>query len=130
MRLFPGALLLIGASATAAPIPTRTPIGAFPIYPSKAVTHVETMRVDFLPGQEMPEHMHPVPVVCFVSKGTFQVSIGREPVRTVTVGDSTIEHAGEVVHYFRNMSAQDRAQLYCAVLAGPDDKQLSVMLSK
>jgi hypothetical protein len=84
MRLLSGALLLIGASATAAPIPTRTPIGAFPIYPSKAVTHVETMRVDFLPGQEMPEHMHPVPVVCFVSKGTFQVSIGREPVRTVT----------------------------------------------
>ena len=117
-------------AAASAPIPPRTPTASFPIQPTKAVTHVETMRVDFLPGQVMPEHMHPVPVVCFVAKGRFAVSIGREPIRTVNVGDSTIEHAGEVVHYFRNLSATSPAQLYCAILAGPDDKQLSVMLSK
>jgi len=117
-------------AAATAPIPTRTPTGSFPIQPTKAVTHVETTRVDFLPGQMMPEHMHPVPVVCFVAKGSFAASIGREPVRKVTVGDSTIEHAGEVVHYFRNLSASKPAQLYCAILAGPDDKQLSVMLNK
>jgi hypothetical protein len=34
------------------------------------------------------------------------------------------------VHYFRNMSAKEPAQLYCSVLAGADDKQLSVMLGK
>jgi quercetin dioxygenase-like cupin family protein len=112
------------------PIPVRTPIGSFPIEPAKPVTHVETTRVDFLPGQEMPEHMHPVPVVCFVSKGTFLVSIGRAPVRTVTVGGTTLERAGEVVHFFRNASARERGQLFCATLAGPDDKQLSVMLNK
>ena len=126
---FPGmALMLMAAAATAAPIPVRTPIGSFPIEPAKSVTHVETTRVDFLPGQEMPEHMHPVPVVCFVAKGSFLVSIGRAPVRTVTVGGTTLERAGEVVHYFRNASAREPAQLYCAILAGPDDKQLSVML--
>jgi quercetin dioxygenase-like cupin family protein len=124
------ALLAMAADATAAPIPTRTPIGSFPIEPTKPVTHVEATRVDFLPGQEMPEHMHPVPVVCFVAQGSFLVSIGREPVRTVTVGDTTLERAGEVVHYFRNLSARDPAQLYCAILAGPDDKQLSVMLNR
>ncbi len=128
---FPGmALMLMAAAATAAPIPVRTPIGSFPIEPAKSVTHVETTRVDFLPGQEMPEHMHPVPVVCFVAKGSFLVSIGRAPVRTVTVGGTTLERAGEVVHYFRNASAREPAQLYCAILAGPDDKQLSVMLNK
>jgi quercetin dioxygenase-like cupin family protein len=124
------ALMLMAAAASAAPIPVRTPIGSFPIEPAKPVTHVETTRVDFLPGQEMPEHMHPVPVVCFVAKGSFLVSIGRAPVRTVTVGDTTLERAGEVVHYFRNASAREPAQLYCAILAGPDDKQLSVMLNK
>jgi quercetin dioxygenase-like cupin family protein len=124
------ALMLMAAAASAAPIPVRTPIGSFPIEPAKPVTHVETTRVDFLPGQEMPEHMHPVPVVCFVSKGTFLVSIGRAPVRTVTVGDTTLERAGEIVHYFRNASSTKPAQLYCATLAGPDDKQLSVMLNK
>jgi quercetin dioxygenase-like cupin family protein len=123
------ALMLMTAVAAAAPIPVRTPIDRFPIDPAKPVTHVETTRVDFLPGQEMPEHMHPVPVVCFVSKGTFLVSIGRAPVRTVTVGDTTLERAGEVVHFFRNASAREAGQLFCAILAGPDDKQLSVMLS-
>jgi quercetin dioxygenase-like cupin family protein len=124
------AFMLTAAAATAAPIPVRTPIGSFPIEPAKSVTHVETTRVDFLPGQEMPEHMHPVPVVCFVSKGSFLVSIGRAPVRTVTVGDTTLERAGEIVHYFRNASAREPGQLFCAILAGPDDKQLSVMLNK
>jgi hypothetical protein len=50
-------------------------------------------------------------------------------VRKVTVGQTTIEHAGEVVHYFRNASATQPAQLFCAMLAGADDKQLSVMLN-
>jgi len=122
--------MLMVATAAASPIPIRTPIGSFPISPTKSVTRVEMTRVDFLPGQVMPEHMHPVPVVCVVSKGSFAASIGRDPVRTVNVGDTTIERAGEVVHYFRNLSAKNPAQLYCTILAGPDDKQLSVMLSK
>jgi quercetin dioxygenase-like cupin family protein len=122
-------LMLMAAAAAAAPIPVRTPIGSFPIEPAKPVTRVETTRVDFLPGQEMPEHKHPVPVVCFVIKGSFLVSIGRAPVRTIGVGDTTLERAGEVVHYFRNASASQPAQLYCAILAGSDDKQLSVMLN-
>jgi quercetin dioxygenase-like cupin family protein len=88
------------------------------------------MKVDFLPGQIMPEHMHPVPVACVVSKGSFAVSIGGDPVRTASVGDTTIEPAGAVVHYFRNLSATQPAELYCAILAGPDDKQYSVMLNK
>jgi quercetin dioxygenase-like cupin family protein len=123
-------VMLVAAAATAtAPIPVRTPAGSFPIEPAKTVTHVETTRVDFLPGQEMPEHMHPVPVVCFVAQGSFLVSIGATPIRAVTVGDTTLERAGEIVHYFRNASATKPAQLYCAILAGPDDKQLSVMLN-
>jgi len=130
MRLLTLSLLMPAGMATAAPIPTRTPIGSFPISPSKPVTHVEMTRVDFLPGQAMPEHMHPVPVVCVVSKGRFEASIGAEPVRRVNVGDTTIERAGEVVHYFRNLSATAPAQLYCTALAGSDDKQLSVMLNK
>jgi quercetin dioxygenase-like cupin family protein len=131
MRLLALALLMTaGAVAIAAPIPTRVPIGSFPIAPAKTVSRVETTRVDFMPGQEMPEHMHPVPVICFIAKGSFLVSIGSEPVRTVTVGDTTIERAGEIVHYFRNVSATDPAQIYCAILAGADDKELSVMLNK
>ena len=122
--------LAMTTAAAAAPIPVRTPVGSFPIDPTKSVSHVEMWQVDFVPGQAMPEHMHPVPVVCFVSKGTFAVSIGSAPVRTVGVGATTLEPAGAVVHYFRNTSATQPAQLYCAVLAGAQNKQLSVMLAK
>jgi quercetin dioxygenase-like cupin family protein len=124
------AAMLLAAAAATGPIPVRTPVGSFPIEPAKSVSRVETTRADFLPGQEMPEHMHPVPVVCFVAQGSFLVSIGRAPVRTARVGETTLERAGEVVHYFRNASATEPAQLYCAILAGPDDKQLSVMLNR
>ncbi len=78
----------------------------------------------------MPEHMHPVPVICFVTKGSFLVSIGASSVRRANVGETTIEPAGTVVHYFRNASPKDPAQLNCASLAGPDDKVLSVMLEE
>jgi quercetin dioxygenase-like cupin family protein len=122
--------LAIALQATVAPIPIRTPIGSLPVTPPKPVTQVEMTRVDFLPGQTMPEHVHPVPVACVVSKGSFAASIGRDPVRLVTVGQTTIEPAGVVVHYFRNLSTRRTAQLYCATLAGPNDKQLSVMLGK
>jgi hypothetical protein len=70
--------LMIGAAASAT-IPTRTPIGSLPVAPSKTVTHVEMMKVEFLPGQAMPQHMHSVPIACVVSKGSFAVSIGRDP---------------------------------------------------
>jgi quercetin dioxygenase-like cupin family protein len=132
MRLLISGLVLIGspALAIAAAIPVRTPIGSFPIAPAKPVTHVELTRVDFLPGQDMPEHMHPVPVICFVTKGSFLVSIGASPVRRVGVGETTLEPAGTVVHYFRNASSKKPAQLNCASMAGPDDKVLSVMLDE
>ena len=130
MRVIPMLLFVMGSAAIAAPIPTRTSTGSFPIDPAKNVTRVDSTRVDFLPGQQMPEHMHPVPVICFVVKGNFQVSIGPEPVRIVKEGDTTIERAGEVVHYFRNLSATEPAQLYCAILVGANDKELSVMLNK
>ncbi len=130
MRPFAIFLLAHVGTASASSIPSRTPIGSLAIEPAKAVTHVEMTRVDFLPGQEMPEHMHSVPVVCVVAKGAFAASIGSNSVRTLTVGDTSIEPAGEVVHYFRNLSASAIGQLYCASLAGPDDKQLNVMLAK
>lgn len=123
------ALLTLPAFASAATIPVRTPIGSFPIDPAKSVARVELTKVDFLPGQEMPEHMHPVPVICFVTEGVFLVSIGSAPVHRVNVGETTIEPAGSVVHYFLNVS-KGPAQLNCAFLAGADDKTLSVMLEQ
>ncbi len=128
MRLIPTLLLLALATGAAAALPTRTPIATLPVTPGKLVTRVVSTRVDFAPGQVMPEHKHLVPVVCFITKGVFAVSIGDDPVRNVAAGEVTIEPANVVVHYFHNLSGTEPAQLQCASLAGDQDKVLNVML--
>jgi quercetin dioxygenase-like cupin family protein len=124
--------ILIALAAAAAPagaIPTRTPLRTIPVSPAKTVDRVETTRVDFEAGQEMPEHKHSVPVVCFVTRGAFLYSIGGDGEQRANLGDATIEPAGAVVHYFRNASASEPAQLVCASLAGRKDKVLNIMLT-
>jgi quercetin dioxygenase-like cupin family protein len=120
---------LIGPSALAQPSPpTRTAVATFPIAPGKQVDRVDATHVDFQPGQVMPMHMHPVPVICFVAKGSFLVRIGDAPERPAPLGSATYEPAGATVRYFKNASATEPAQLFCAVLAGEADKVTSVML--
>ena len=128
MRTIATLVMLTVATAAHAALPTRTPLAILPVAPGKLVTRVETTRVDFAPGQVMPEHKHLVPVVRFVAKGAFAVSIGDNPVRDVAAGEVTIEPANVVVHYFRNLSGTEPAQLQCASLAGDQDKVLNVML--
>jgi quercetin dioxygenase-like cupin family protein len=120
---------LVGPVAEAqTPIPTRTALATFAIAPGKPVDRVDTTRVDFQPGQIMPMHMHPVPVICFVSRGSFLVRIGEAPERPAPLGSATYEPAGVTVHYFKNASATKPAELLCAVLAGEADKVTSIML--
>lgn len=111
-------------------IPSRTPLRSVPIAPGKLVSRVETTRVDFAPGQIMPRHKHLVPVLCFIAKGNFLVKIGDAAERPETVGDVTLEAAGETVQYFKNASATEPAELLCASLAGDGDTVLNVMLDR
>jgi quercetin dioxygenase-like cupin family protein len=122
-----GVFAASGARAQPA-IPSRTPLAVIPIAPGKAVSRVETTRVDFAAGQAMPEHKHTVPVICFVTKGDFLTRIGEAAEQRAPQGSVTYEPAGVVVHYFRNASATAGAQLTCASLAGSDDTVLNVML--
>lgn len=122
--------LALAASAASAqpPIPARTPLAVIPVAPGKTVSRVETTRVDFAPGQAMPEHKHTVPVICFVTAGDFLTKIGEAPETRAPQGSVTYEPPQVVVHYFRNASATTPAQLTCASLAGSEDKVLNVML--
>jgi quercetin dioxygenase-like cupin family protein len=99
------------------------------VAPGKTVDRVETNEVDFLPGQAMPTHKHTVPVICFISKGAFRVKIGDAPERLAATGTVTYEPPGVTVHYFKNASATDHAELLCASLAGAADHELNVMLT-
>ncbi len=116
------------AAVAAAQIPVREPMATFHLARDKAVRQVEVMRVQFLPGQAMPRHVHPAPVVCLVQAGAFAARIGDGPETHYATGEATFEPAGVVVSYFRNVSATEPASLVCAFLAGPQDKTLSTML--
>ncbi len=133
MRRLLASLVLACATNTSlahaqAPIPTRTPLAVIPLAPGKVVSRVETNRVDFLPGQAMPTHKHTVPVICFISKGDFLVKIGDAPERRAAQGTTTYEAPEVTVHYFKNASVSEPAQLLCTSLAGQDDKVLNIML--
>lgn len=118
------------AATPAAAIPARTPLATVPLGTDKLVSRVVTTKVDFLPGQAMPAHLHTVPVICFVTQGDFLVRIGDEPERPAPQGSVTYEPAGATIHYFRNASATKTAQLQCASLAGPNDTELNRMLDQ
>jgi quercetin dioxygenase-like cupin family protein len=118
------------AATPAAAVPARTPLATIPLNTDKLVSRVVATRVDFLPGQAMPAHLHTVPVICFVTQGDFLVRIGEQPERSAPQGSVTYEPADATVHYFRNASATEPAQLQCASLAGADDTVLNRMLEQ
>lgn len=119
------AAMLFAAATAAAPV--RVPVGAFDLPQEKAVTKVSVMRATFAPGQAMPRHLHPVPVVCYVESGVFLAKIGDAPEARYKAGQATIEPANVVVSYFRNV-AKVPGTLTCTFLAGKGEEELSRML--
>jgi quercetin dioxygenase-like cupin family protein len=109
-------------------LPVRVPLGEVPLPEAKSVERVIVMRVNFAPGQAMPRHVHPAPVVCMVETGSFSAQIGDAPARDVRVGGVTLEPANVPIGWFRNLSATSPASLVCTFLAGHDDHEISRML--
>jgi quercetin dioxygenase-like cupin family protein len=121
-------ILSLALAQAAADLPVRVPLGEVPLPEPKSVERVVVMRVNFAPGQAMPRHVHPAPVVCLVETGSFNARIGDGPARSYRHGEVTLEPAGTIVGWFRNESAADPASLICTFLAGHDDHELSRML--
>lgn len=116
------------ALALAQDLPVRVPIGDVPLPAPKTVERVIVMRVNFAPGQAMPRHVHPAPVVCIVEHGRFNAQIGDAPAHDYGEGEVTLEPAGVPIGWFRNLSASAPASLVCTFLAGANDHELSRML--
>jgi len=121
-------ILSLALAQAAAGLPVRVPLGEAPLPAPKSVERVIVMRVNFAPGQAMPRHVHPAPVVCLVETGSFSARIGDAPARTVRAGEVTLEPANVAIGWFRNLSATNPASLICTFLAGHDDHDLSRML--
>jgi quercetin dioxygenase-like cupin family protein len=121
-------IVAAAAAAASTAIPVRVPLGEVALPEPKTVVRAIVMRVDFAPGQEMPRHVHPAPVVCIVEKGRFNAQIGDLPARSYRPGEVTLEPANVEIGWFRNESKAALASLLCTFLAGPDDHELSRML--
>lgn len=117
---------MLAQAATA--LPVRVPLGEVPLPEAKNVARVIVMRVNFAPGQAMPRHVHPAPVVCLVEQGRFSARIGDAPAREVETGEVTLEPANVEIGWFRNLSATAPASLVCTFLAGENDHELARML--
>jgi quercetin dioxygenase-like cupin family protein len=133
-RLLPAlaALAALTAPTPAAEpeLPARTALPPVLLPVPKLVARVETARMDFKPGQRMPAHRHPVPVICFVTEGNLVVRIGDEPEKKAVKGTVTFEPAGVITHYFRNASSSEPAQIACANLAGAGDSTQRIMVDE
>ena len=121
-------LIALVMAQAAAGLPVRVPLGEVPLPEAKSVARVIVMRVNFAPGQAMPRHVHPAPVVCLVERGRFSAQIGDAPAREVGTGEVTLEPANVEIGWFRNLSASEPASLVCTFLAGHDDHELARML--
>lgn len=123
-------LWMLGLALTqiAADLPVRVPMGEVALPAPKTIDHVIVMRVNFAPGQAMPRHVHPAPVVCVVEHGRFNAQIGDAPAHDYGEGDVTLEPADVPVGWFRNLSATRSASLVCTFLAGAADHELARML--
>jgi quercetin dioxygenase-like cupin family protein len=116
------------ALALAQDLPVRVPMGEVALPAPKTIDHVIVMRVNFAPGQAMPRHVHPAPVVCIVEHGRFNAQIGDAAAHDYGEGEVTLEPANVPIGWFRNLSATQPASLLCTVLAGAGDHELSRML--
>ena len=121
-------LLTLALAQATQGVPVRVPLGEVPLPEAKSVERVIVMRVNFAPGQVMPRHVHPAPVVCLVERGSFNARIGEAAARSYRTGEVTLEPANVIVSWFRNESADSPASLICTFLAGHDDHELSRML--
>jgi quercetin dioxygenase-like cupin family protein len=121
-------VMLLALAQAAAALPVRVPLGEVPLPEAKSVERVVVMRVNFAPGQAMPRHVHPAPVVCLIESGSFNVMIGNGPAHSVATGGVTLEPANVEVGWFRNESMTSPASLVCTFLAGHDDHELARML--
>ena len=124
------AATVVSVHAQTAPVIKRTPLATDAMSPSKNVTRVEVVRLDFLPGMVTPLHLHPVPVITYVEKGRFLFQIEGQAAHHYKAGDAVYEPANARILHYDNESKTDPAVLIASYLAGADDHALITLLSK
>jgi|SRR5919202_4510405 quercetin dioxygenase-like cupin family protein len=85
--------------------PTRKDLLQALIDPQK-VSQVEAKEVTIPAGQAAPKHMHPCPVVGYVSSGSVLFQIEGEEKKIINQGEAFYEPKDKVILHFDNASTE------------------------
>lgn len=104
----------------------RTPLLTAVIDGTKTVERIEVKRIDFSPRQQTGLHLHPCPVVGFITKGSIFFQLEGQPAKVLKAGDAFFEPANTRVLHF---DAQEQSASFVAYyLLGPGEHKLIQML--
>jgi quercetin dioxygenase-like cupin family protein len=93
-----------------------------------AVERIEVARVELAPAQPAGLHLHPCPVVGWVSAGVIRFQIADCPVTTLQAGDAFYEPANVRIPHFDNASETEAAVFIACYLLPPGEDRLIEML--
>jgi quercetin dioxygenase-like cupin family protein len=93
-----------------------------------AIERVEVARVELAPAQPAGLHLHPCPVVGWVSAGVIRFQVADCPVMTLQAGDAFYEPANVRIPHFDNASETEAAVFIACYLLPPGEDRLIEML--
>jgi quercetin dioxygenase-like cupin family protein len=108
----------------------RVSLASHTLEPSRSVTSVKVVRLEFAPGVVTPHHLHAMPVVGFVAEGAFIVQREGEDPRRYEAGESVLEPANRRMARFDNASTTEPAVLIATYLVSEGDSELITFLNR
>ena len=94
----------------------------------RCVSRVEVKQIDLQLGQCTGYHLHAIPVIGFIARGSIRFQIEGAPVQILPAGSAFFEPTNARVRHFDNASDQEPATFIAYYLLGEHDEQLIEML--
>ena len=92
------------------------------------IERVQVAPVELAPAQPAGLHVHPCPVVGWVSAGVIRFQVADGPVMTLQAGDAFYEPANVRIPHFDNASETEAAVFIACYLLPPGEDRLIEML--
>lgn len=96
--------------------------------PASSVREIKGGEVVFAPGQPTGRHLHPVPVVGIVTRGSFVFQPRGQQQRVLHTGDAFYEAANVPTERFDNVSTTENAAIRAFYLIDHPGRPVIVML--
>jgi quercetin dioxygenase-like cupin family protein len=99
-----------------------------PLHGGRKVSRVEIKQIELQPGQETGLHLHPIPVVGYIVRGTIRFQLEGGPLLLLPAGSGFFEPADIRVLHFDNASTREPVTFIAHYLLGEGDERLIEML--